>query len=52
MEIESARSQLLDGHPDIHGLLLALSDWREEERMIRGLLRSAAEADRNSEGRG
>jgi hypothetical protein len=31
------------------GLLLALSDWCEEERIIRELLRSAAEADCNPE---
>src|SRR5713226_6491389 len=52
VEIQSARSQLLDGHPDIQGLVLALSDWCQEERIIRELLRSAAEADRNPESRG
>jgi hypothetical protein len=27
VEIESVRNQLLDGHPDIHGLVLAWLDW-------------------------
>ena len=52
VEIESARIQLLDGHPDIRGLLLALCDWCEEERIILELLRSGAEADSNPESRG
>src|SRR5258708_2493 len=52
VEMESARSQLLDGHPDIQGLVLALSDWCQEECIIRELLRSAAEADSNPESRG
>ena len=33
-EIQSARRQLFEGHADICGLLLALSDWRAEERII------------------
>ncbi|MBZ5619886.1 MAG: hypothetical protein LAQ69_14355 [Acidobacteriia bacterium] len=33
-EIASAEALLLAGHPDIQGLLLALSDWTQEKRLI------------------
>jgi hypothetical protein len=33
-EIEHAKQQLRDGHPDVRGLLMALRDWAEEARLI------------------
>ena len=33
-EIVSAEALLRAGHPDIQGLLLALSDWAQEKRLI------------------
>jgi hypothetical protein len=51
-EIESAWRQLLDGHPDIHGLVLAMADWAEEERIIRGQQGSGTNADSNPESGG
>ena len=33
-EIAHAESLLRAGHPDIQGLLLALSDWAQEKRLI------------------
>lgn len=33
-EIASADALLRAGHPDIQGLLLALSDWAYEKRLI------------------
>ena len=35
-EIVSAEALLRAGHPDVHGLLLALSDWACERRLIQG----------------
>lgn len=33
-EIAHAEALLRAGHPDIQGLLLALSDWAQEKRLI------------------
>ena len=33
-EIASAEALLRAGHPDLQGLLLALSDWTREKRLI------------------
>jgi hypothetical protein len=33
-EIAEIESQLLAGHPDLEGLLLALSDWSAELRLL------------------
>jgi hypothetical protein len=33
-EIATVEDQLRSGHPDVHGLCLALSDWSEELRII------------------
>jgi hypothetical protein len=33
-EIASAEALLRAGHPDIQGLVLALSDWAQEKRLI------------------
>jgi hypothetical protein len=33
-EIAAIEDQLRAGHPDVHGLCLALSDWSEELRII------------------
>jgi len=35
-EIAAIEDELRAGHPDIHGLCLALADWSEELRMIEG----------------
>ena len=34
-EIEAIENQLRAGHPDVEGLLLALSDWSAELRILR-----------------
>ena len=33
-EIAAIKEQLRAGHPDVHGLCLALADWSEELRII------------------
>jgi hypothetical protein len=33
-EIAAIEHQLRAGHPDVHGLCLALADWSEELRII------------------
>jgi hypothetical protein len=33
-EIAEIESLILSGHPDLHGLCLALSDWSAELRII------------------
>jgi hypothetical protein len=33
-EIAGIEAQLRSGHPDLHGLLLALSDWHVELRLL------------------
>ena len=33
-EIANAEALLRAGHPDVQGLLLALSDWTREKRLI------------------
>jgi hypothetical protein len=35
-EIASIEAELRSGHPDIHGLLLALTDWHAEMRLLQG----------------
>jgi len=34
-EIAAIEEQLRSGHPDIEGLLLALTDWSEELRILK-----------------
>ena len=42
-EIAELEAQLRSGHPDLNGLLLALSDWSAELRLLRrGELNHAA----------
>jgi hypothetical protein len=33
-ELASIEAELRSGHPDIHGLLLALTDWHAELRLV------------------
>jgi hypothetical protein len=33
-EIAEVEAQILSGHPDLNGLLLALADWSTESRML------------------
>jgi hypothetical protein len=35
-EIAAIEALLLDGHPDVEGLCLALSDWSAELRILEG----------------
>ena len=35
-EIAAIETQILDGHPDLEGLCLALSDWSGELRLLQG----------------
>ena len=35
-EIAVIEEQLRAGHPDVHGLCLALADWSEELRILEG----------------
>jgi hypothetical protein len=43
-EIAGIEVQLRSGHPDLHGLLLALSDWHAELRLLqRDTLKSRRE---------
>ena len=35
-EITAIEDQLRGGHPDIHGLCLALADWSAELRILEG----------------
>jgi hypothetical protein len=35
-EISHLEALLRAGHPDLDGLLLALSDWSQEKRLIQG----------------
>jgi hypothetical protein len=52
-EIQEHEANLLAGHPDIAGLLLALSDWRTERRLVLdGLPRADTEAERDRNRRG
>jgi len=39
---------LKSGHPDVEGLCLALADWSAELRLIDGLERTSAKAERHS----
>jgi hypothetical protein len=34
MEIADIERELRAGHPDVHGLVLALNDWSNERRLI------------------
>jgi hypothetical protein len=38
-EIASVEAELLAGNPDVEGLVLALSDWSEELRILQKELR-------------
>ena len=38
-EIANAEALLRAGHPDLDGLLLALSDWSAEKRLIEEAIR-------------
>jgi hypothetical protein len=43
-EIAGIEAQLRSGHPDLHGLLLALNDWHVELRLVeRDALKSRKE---------
>lgn len=33
-ELAAAESALREGHPDVEGLALAISDWAEERRIL------------------
>jgi hypothetical protein len=37
-EIAAVEEQLRAGHPEIHGLCLALADWSAELRILQGSL--------------
>ncbi len=41
-EIAAVEDQLRAGHPDVHGLCLALADWSGELRIIAAERRNAA----------
>jgi hypothetical protein len=41
-EIANAEALLRAGHPDLQGLLLALSDWIREKRLIQNELDSGS----------
>ena len=45
-EIAAAEAELLEGNPDIEGLVLALSDWSEELRILQNEKRRRAGARR------
>jgi hypothetical protein len=45
-EIASVEAELLAGNPDVEGLVLALSDWSEELRILQNETRRRAEAQR------
>ena len=40
MEIENAKRLIYEGHPETEGLLMALSDWRKERKIILETLRN------------
>ena len=48
-EIEGIEAELLAGNRDLQGLLLALSDWSAELRILQNEERRRAEAQRREE---
>ena len=42
-EIALIEDQLRAGHPDVHGLCLALADWSAELRILRGVCHASIE---------
>ena len=49
-EISAIEVELLAGNPDVPGLVLALSDWSAELRMLQDEERRQAETQRREEG--
>ena len=49
-EIAAIEAELLAGNPDVQGLVLALSDWSMELRILQDEERRRAEARRRLEG--
>ena len=49
-EIAAIEAEILAGNPDVPGLVLALSDWSAELRMLQDEERRRAEARRREEG--
>jgi hypothetical protein len=45
-EVAAIEAELLSGNPDVEGLVLALSDWSEELRILQDEKRRRAEAQR------